>query len=102
MSKFLFLLLGFFIYTAVICVDLPNKTWKQISFSLAFFCFVGSFMTGESERIVDEILSDEEDILIQSQMDSAFEDSHSKNLKPATTLQISSNQDFPPIPFTWG
>ena len=101
-SKLLFLLLGFFIYTAVICIDLPNKSWKQISFSLAFICFVGSFLSGESERIADEILSDKEDVLMQSQMDSAFEDSHPKNIKPATILQISSNQDFPTIPFTWG
>ena len=102
MSKLLSMGIGLVIYGAVICVDLPNKTWKQLSFGLAFACFVGAFMASESERFADEILSDEEDVLAQVQLDSTFENNRPKNLKPSTTVQISPEHDFPTIPFTWG
>lgn len=102
MSKWLFFLLGFVIYGAVICVGFPNKSWGKASFALAFLCFVGAFMTGESERFADEILSDDEDMAAQAQLDSAFENSRPKSSGRLKTVQMPSDHDFPTIPFTWG
>jgi len=98
-SKVLFIFIGSIIYVSVICIDLP-KVLKQGSFALAFVCFVGAFMSGESERIVEDILNLEEDVLAQTQQDLLYESTRPKNLKPMTTIQIPSDLDIPLIP--WG
>ncbi len=102
MSKFLLILLGSSVYGSAICLDLPGKNWNQVAFGLAFFCFVGAFMTGESERFADEVLSEDEDMEAQARLDSAFENSRPKKLRHLKTVEIPSDRDFPTIPFTWG
>jgi hypothetical protein len=99
-AKLLSMLIGSLIYGAIICVDLPNKSWRQVSFALSFLCFVGAFMTGEAERFADEILTDDEDVASQAQLDATFENYRPKSSGRLKTVQMTSDHDFPTIP--WG
>ena len=99
MSKGLFVLIGSVIYVSVICIDLP-KSLKQASFAISFACFVGSLWASNSERILEEILTMEDDVLSQAQQDSLYARYRPKNLKPMAIAQISPEHDFPLIP--WG
>ncbi|OIP79041.1 MAG: hypothetical protein AUK48_00385 [Oscillatoriales cyanobacterium CG2_30_44_21] len=102
MSRLLFVFLGVVIYGGAICADFQDKSWQKASFGLAFACFVGAFMTGEAERLTDDIVCLDDDLEAQALLDSSFENLHPKKIGQIKTVQIPSDRDFPTIPFTWG